>query len=124
MPVALYPLNVVVVAIMLSTGNVFAGTSEDCAAAYDERKDFAEALRLCRPLAEQGDFTGQYYLGVLYDEGLGGLPKDYREAVKWYRKAADQGDPDAQYRLGLLYWNGRGVPQDGLGGASVHACPS
>ena len=79
-------------------------------AAY-ESKDYATALKLWRPLAEQGDAQAQYNLGIMYDNGQG-VPQDDAEAVKWYRKAAEQGIAKAQYNLGVMYANGRGVPQD------------
>ena len=49
-----------VVAVLLSASSAFAGASEDCAAAaaYGQQ-DYAAALRLCRPLAEQGDPKAQ-----------------------------------------------------------------
>jgi hypothetical protein len=75
------------------------------------RGDYATALRLWRPLAEQGDADAQARLGLLYDLGKG-VPQDDAEAVKWYRKAADQGLAPAQFNLGLMYDNGQGVPQD------------
>src|SRR3990172_7650549 len=90
---------------------VAAGPFEDAAAAY-ELGDYATALRLMRPLAEQGDALAQYNLGVMYENGQG-VPQDYAEAVKWYRKAADQGVALAQSNLGFAYANGQGVPQDG-----------
>ena len=44
-----------------------------------------------RRLAEQGDATAQFNLGVSYGNGEGVL-KDDAEAVRWFRLAADQGD--------------------------------
>ena len=73
--------------------------------------DYTTALRLLRPLADQGDPIAQSQLGVLYAEGRG-LPQNYEEAIKWYRKAADQGEAGAQFNLGLSYQYGKGVPQD------------
>jgi hypothetical protein len=35
--------------------------------------DFATALREFTPLAEQGDASAQYYLGLMYDNGQGVL---------------------------------------------------
>jgi hypothetical protein len=87
-----------------------AGPLEDGLAAYD-RGDFATAMRLWRPLAEQGNVTAQYNLGVMYAKGRG-VPQDDAEAVKWYRLAAEQGNVTAQYNLGVMYAKGRGVPQD------------
>ncbi len=76
-----------------------------------ERGDYATALREWRPLAEQGDATAQFNVGLMYVDGLG-VPKDYAEAVRWLRKAAEQGDTDAQNYLGVMYDYGPGVPQD------------
>ena len=60
-----------------------------------ERGNFAEALRIWRPLANVGNSEAQLGLGRLYDNGIGGVPLDHGQAVAWYRKAADQGNADA-----------------------------
>jgi cell division septation protein DedD len=99
-----------VVAVLLVT-SVQAGPLDDASAAY-HRGDFAAAVKLIRPLAEQGDARAQANLGVLYENGQG-VPQDDIEAAKWYRKAANQGDASAQYKLGGLYWQGKGVPRNG-----------
>lgn len=91
-------------------GTVLAGPFEDGQAAYG-REDYGVAIRLWRPLAEQGDARAQYMVGLAY--GLGhGVPQSYAEAAKWYRRAADQGNSDAQTNLGALYAGGHAVPQD------------
>ena len=59
------------------------------AAAYD-KGDYATALRLWRPLAEQGDVRAQTNLGLMFYTGQG-VPQDRAVAVTWYRKAAEQG---------------------------------
>jgi uncharacterized protein len=102
-----------VAALMLAVsfaGSVAAGPFEDAAAAY-QRGDFARALWLIRPLAEQGGVSAQAQLGLMYDMGQG-VPQDYAAAISWYRKAAEQGDAWAQVQLGYMYDMGRGVPQD------------
>ena len=73
--------------------------------------DYATALKEWRPLAEQGDATAQFNLGVMYNFGQG-VPQDYQEAVRWYRLAAEQGYAPAQFNLGFLYDKSLGVPQD------------
>jgi TPR repeat protein len=50
---------------------------------------YATALRLFRPLAEQGDDYAQFNVGQLYVSGKG-APQDYATAASWYRKAADR----------------------------------
>jgi uncharacterized protein len=91
-------------------GAAVAGPFEDGGAAF-ARGDYATAMRLWRPLAEQGDALAQSNLGQMYSRGQG-VPQDYAAAASWYRKAADQGDAFAQYNLGIMYANGRGAPQN------------
>ena len=87
-----------------------AGPSRRPSRAHD-RGDYVTALRLIRPLAEQGDADAQYNLGNVYVTGKG-VPKDGAEAAKWFRRAADQGHATAQYNLGVLFGGGWGVPQN------------
>jgi TPR repeat protein len=101
-----------IVAVLLSAGSAFAGALEDCAAAFD-RQDYAAALQLCRPLAEQGDVRAQTSLGGMYYNGQG-VQRGYEEATKWLRKAAERGYAPAQAYLGIMYWNGQGVPRDAV----------
>jgi hypothetical protein len=80
----------------------------DDAVAAGERGDYATALRLLQPLAEQGDRVAQYDLGIMHFAGQG-VPENVAEATNWFRKAAEQGEPGAQYNLGVLYDRGLGV---------------
>jgi TPR repeat protein len=66
-----------------------AGPSEDADAAI-KRRDYSTAVRLIRPLAEQGDATAQYNLGAFYDNGLG-VPQDKVSAYMWLNLSAAQG---------------------------------
>src|SRR5215212_2045466 len=79
-----------------------ADSLENAVEAY-RRADYATALRLYRPLAEQGLAIAQFNVGLMHDVGQG-VPQNSREASKWYRLAADQGRPDAQYQLGHLHY--------------------
>lgn len=72
---------------------LLAGPLEDANAAI-KRRDYATAVRLIRPLAEQGDANAQYNLGVLYDNGLG-VPQDRVRAYMWLNLAAMQGRESA-----------------------------
>ena len=89
---------------------VAAGTLEDAAAAH-ARGDYAKALRLIRPLANDGDAAAQFNLGVMYLTGHG-VQQDDAAAALWFRKAAEQGYALAQTNLGVLYRDGRGVAED------------
>lgn len=78
------------------------------AGAY-ERKDFATAVAIWRPLAEQGNAEAQTLLGAMYWSGEG-VPRDHAEAAKWYLRAAQQGYARAQNDIGFMYGFGEGVP--------------
>ena len=78
--------------------------------AYD-RSDYATALKVWLPLAQEEDKVAQTYVGEIYEKGLGVQP-DYALASEWYRKAATQGYPRAQINLGYLYEKGLGVQKD------------
>ena len=73
---------------LVATAN--AAPIDDAVAAYD-RGDYAQALKILRPLATQGNAGAQYNIGFMYASGQG-VTQDYKEAVKWYRLAAAQGD--------------------------------
>jgi TPR repeat protein len=93
-----------VVVLLLSFGGpVIASPLEDAAAAY-LRHDYATALRLIRPLAEESVADAQYNLGLMYDMGQG-VPQNDAEALKWYGLAAKQGNARAQ--ASLLFRHGR-----------------
>jgi TPR repeat protein len=84
--------KVAVAALMLAVsfaGSVAAGRFEDAAVAY-KKGNYATALRVMRPLAEQGLAQAQLNLGLMYAKGQG-VPQDYAAAVGWFRKAAEQG---------------------------------
>ena len=71
-----------VAAMVLSFANpAVAGPLEDANAAL-KRRDYATAVRLNRPLAEQGNANAQYNLGTFYDNGLG-VPLDKKLAREW-----------------------------------------
>ena len=78
--------------------------------AYD-RADYQTALKVWLETAEAGDAKAQYYVGEIYEKGLGTAP-DYAQAAAWYRKAADQGLAQAEINLGFLCEKGLGVPRD------------
>ena len=73
--------------------------------------NYAEAAKIFRLLAQQGNVYAQSELGMMYTSGLG-VPQDYKEAVKWLRLAAEQGDTKAQFNLGFMYSQGEVVTRD------------
>ena len=63
--------------------SVHADDFSDGYAAY-KKGDYKTAMKLWKPMAEQGNASAQYYLGVMYANGFG-VPEDDKQAVKWYR---------------------------------------
>lgn len=78
------------------------------AVAYHD-KDFATAIAIWRPLAEQGSAEAQTLLGAMYWSGEG-VPRDHAQAAKWYLRAARQGYARAQNDIGFMYGFGEGIP--------------
>lgn len=93
---------------MLGAAN--AGPHEDAMSAA-KRGDFATALRIWRPLAEQGHVDAQASLGFLHSRGYG-VRQDHAEAARWFRRAAESGNANAQALLGVSYDRGEGVALD------------
>jgi hypothetical protein len=91
-------------------GSIVAGPLQEGEMASN-RGDYATALRLWRPLGDQGNAEAQFNLGILYELGRG-VPQDDEVAANWYRRAADQGHITAQFYLGIMYANGHSVLRD------------
>jgi TPR repeat protein len=74
--------------------------------------DYERAMKLFRPLAEQGDPQAQYYVGRMYEKGQG-VAKDTEKLALWYRRSAENGYARAQYKLAVGYAFGlAGAEQD------------
>jgi TPR repeat protein len=109
-PAFKHALATIIILGLILAAPVAAGPVEDAIAARSEG-DYATALRLYHPLANQGDAFAQYNLGLMYSRGEG-VPQNHDEAAKWFRLAANRGLASAQYDLGVMYSAGQGVPQD------------
>ena len=72
-----------------------AGALEDAYSALNEG-DYATALRLFRPLADEGNVAARKALAIIND----------------YCLDADKGNALAQFSLGFIYEKGLGMPQD------------
>lgn len=83
---------------------------EEGSAAYS-RGDYATAMRLWQPLADEGNAEAQHWLGLMYRDGRG-VSQDYAAALSWFQKAADQGDAAAQINLGGMFARAQGVRGD------------
>jgi TPR repeat protein len=81
-----------ITALLLPTMTAFAGQYEDGVKAY-KLEDYTTAIRLLRPLGENGNVHAQWYLGLMFDMGKG-VPQDFVEAHKWFdivsKRSADK----------------------------------
>src|SRR4029450_1264864 len=93
--------SILIGAIMASVSGAFstaiAGPWEDGMAAYN-RGDYVPAIRLFRPLAEQGNAKAQNVLGVMYRRGQG-VARNSVRAFVWFSRAAARGDATAKTEL-------------------------
>jgi TPR repeat protein len=67
----------------------------------DPPVELAEAVRLYRLAAEQGNVSAQYNLGVMYSSGEG-VPEDDVRAYMWHNLSAAQGNEIAQRNKGVV----------------------
>ncbi len=82
---------------ILGIAGAVAGPWEDGMAAYN-RGDYLPAIRLFRPLAEQGNAKAQNVLGVMYRRGEG-VARNSLRAFMWFSRAAARGDARAKAEL-------------------------
>ena len=73
--------------------------------------DYITAFKEWLPLAEQGNYTLQYNIGIMHKIGQG-VPVDIAESKKWLQLSAEQGYAPAQNSLGDILLYGRGVVND------------
>jgi hypothetical protein len=79
-------------------------------AAY-QAGEFASALEILLPLAEEGHSESQATVAAMYEQGKG-VERSWGHAFEWYRRAAEQDHAAAQYALATFYAYGYGVAQD------------
>jgi TPR repeat protein len=79
---------------MILAAPVWAEPIPGFAEAYS-KGDFAAAMRLVRPLAENGDGSAQALLAFMYHDGQG-APRNYPLAYMWFDLAASHFPADSQ----------------------------
>jgi len=87
-----------------------AASFRDGALAYNEG-DYPTALQEFTTLADEGHVEAQFYLGTMFEQGLG-VPLNLGSAATWYRKAADNGKSEAMLKLGEFHQTGEGAALD------------
>ena len=73
--------------------------------------DFSNAIQVWEPIAQEGHSSAQYFLGILFKNGMG-VKVNLEKAGFWFRESARQGDPGAQYFLADFLYAGKGMPQN------------
>ena len=89
--------GILLAAQLMGTVAAVAGPWEDGMAAYN-RGDYMPAIRLFRPLAEQGNAKAQNVLGVMFRKGEG-VAKNPARAHMWFSFAAKRGEAGAKAEL-------------------------
>ena len=92
--------------LIFLSGTCFAGLKEGLA--DFNRGAFPSALATLQPLAEKGDVSAQYTVGIANYQGLG-TAQDYALAMKWFSRAAAQDLAPAEYCVGVMLAHGEGV---------------
>jgi uncharacterized protein len=105
------PLKQAAIDLATAVGLASPPRNADAAMAAYQNGDYATALQLSRPLADQGDARAQSILGLIYYGGRG-VSRNDNEAVRRFRHAADLGNATGNLYLGVMFADGRGVPQD------------
>jgi TPR repeat protein len=70
--------------------------------------DIYAKIRSLKILANMGDISAIYNLGLIYYEGQGGIAQDFIEAFRWFEKGVEKKDKDCSYMLGFMLENAQG----------------
>ena len=75
-------------------------------------KNEKKAFHWISSAAYYGFAEAQNSLGLMYDEGWGGVRKNDETAAHWYFQAANQGLTKAQVNIGMMFCLGEGARKD------------
>ena len=75
---------------------------------YYQKKEYSEAFKIYKKLADEGDIKALNQVAYMYAGGEG-VAKDYSEALKYSKLSADKGNAKGQFNLGIAYLYGFGV---------------
>ena len=102
----------VAAALLLATPTTVPAQSVKAGIEAWQRSDYAGAVAIWRPLAENGDPDAAFNLGQAYRLGRG-VPTNLAAAKTWFERSAEKGHVDAQTTLGLLLFQ-NGDQAEGL----------
>jgi len=75
-----------------------------------EAENYEAAYAIWRPLANNGSARAQFWVGEMFQKGVGGVQQNFTNSRIWCQKAAKAGDTWACNNLGVIYQQGLGVP--------------
>lgn len=88
----------------------FEGDFDRGLAAYED-KNYRRALAEWLPLAKEEDPRAEYYIGIMFMNGLG-VEENREQGTLWLKLAANRDYVDAQYELGRAYVAGIKLEQN------------
>jgi hypothetical protein len=97
--------------ILYTTLSIFSSNDLEKANIEWNNKNYIQAYKLYKKLADTGLARAQYDVGYMHAEGTAVI-QSYAEAIRWWQLAAAQGSSEALTSLGYLYMRGIGVEQD------------
>ena len=106
-------LGIALLAALMTTAGVgrpLAADLDEGIAAY-RAGDYAQAQKKLEPLAQDGDFSAQYYMGEMSLRGQG-VELNIDRAFDWFLKAATSGHAQAQANVGSMIALGLGEKRD------------
>ena len=77
-----------------------------------DRARTREALQVLQQAADAGSAEGANRLGVLFAQGVEGVPRNDARALELFERAGAAGHPRAQINAGTLYYRGQGTQRD------------
>ena len=114
-----YPMARAIFELQYQLGNLDAGyrLADLYAQGLGGRPEPARAFALLSELADRGESTAIYNIGLCYEYGVG-VPIDYTKAAAAYRRAADDGNLPAMLALGTLSARDLVTPRNDIEGLS------
>ncbi|MBU2880507.1 sel1 repeat family protein [Psychrosphaera sp. B3R10] len=88
----------------------FEGDFDQGLIAYND-KNYRRALVEWLPLAKEEDPRAEYYIGLMFMNGLG-VEENYDQGILWLKLAANRDYVDAQFELGRAYVSGVKIEQN------------
>ena len=76
-----------------------------------ETKNFAHAIKLLSPIAEEGNADAMYRMAIMLQNGLGCVA-DENKAFRYMGDAATKGLPLAQHAYGFMFFEGECTEKD------------